>query len=83
MVTHFKFATGDKVKWLIAAKDQVYGFYTGIGRTVLKSSTSEDSYQAIWFSRVGVKEDPWISLKDHNAADEGMLYGGGNKNGHL
>ena len=76
-VKHFKFATGNDLKWLIAASDQVYGFYTNADKAILMSSTSEKPYKAKWYRRKGIVEDPWISLKDHEYCIKNncILYG--------
>ena len=41
------------------------------------SSISSEPYQALWYNRKSVAEDPWISLTDHSlAVDEGnIIYG--------
>ena len=75
----FLFATGDGTKWLIAEKDEVIGgYYTNGLRTIEKSSSNNNSYQARWYRRSSHKEDPWISLTDHNTAiSQGdILYAG-------
>ena len=60
--------------WLVAAKDQVYGYYNHENRTVLMSSASEKPYQAKWFRRQTSPEtDPFIRL----TSDKQTLYVGG------
>ena len=75
---YFKFASGDDLVWLIAAKDQVYGWCYNEDRTILMASTSDVPFQAKWFRRPGRLEDPWISLKDHVycVTNNCILYGG-------
>jgi len=76
----FLFATGDEAKWLIAAKGQVVGdFYNNAKRDIIKSSSSDQPYQARWYRRGKFyPEDPWISLTDHSSAmgNNDLLYGG-------
>jgi hypothetical protein len=75
----FLFATGDCQKWLAADKDQVVGgYYTNSPRRILASSHRQfGPYQARWYNRRGVLEDPWISLIDHDVAvgRGDILYG--------
>ena len=69
--------------WLVATKAAVIGEkYGNIQRDVLKSSKSDTPYQARWYHRKGVREDPWVSLSDHGPASAAgeMIYGG-NKGG--
>ncbi len=80
----FMFATGDCKKWLVATKDEVIGeFYTDDPRTIEMSSTNTNSYQAKWYNRDGVSEDPWVSIVDHAAAIPAclILYGEDSWNG--
>ena len=80
----FLFATGDEQKWLIADKNTVIGgYYSDSPRTILKSSSSADSYTAKWYRREGSQEDPWVSLTDHSgaAAAGDILYGGNSYGG--
>ena len=89
-VEYFKFATGDGEKWLIASVFAVMnngtwfedgnldnGTTCNVYRDIEKSSISQTPYQAKWCKRANVKEDPWISLTDHNdsAANGDILYG--------
>ena len=86
-VEDFLFITGDHQKWVIAsveavlgAKDETLGNfqgYSGQNRDIKMSSISSDPYQALWYNRESVAEDPWISLTDHSLAiEEGnIIYG--------
>ena len=51
--------------------------YSGQNRDIKMSSISSDPYQALWYNRESVAEDPWISLTDHSLAiEEGnIIYG--------
>jgi len=73
----FLFATGDKVKWLVAPKSSVLGFYANSDRTITRSSINSKEHSAKWYRRQGSKEDPWISLTDHSSAigEGNLLYG--------
>ena len=65
----FLFATGDGHKWLIAAKNVVTGsFYENKPRLICKSSRKASNYKAKWYRRKENREDPWISLTDHDTA---------------
>ena len=61
--------------------------YANQDRTITKSSTSTSPYKAKWYRRQGHKEDPWISLTDHqDAIDDGygdFLYGEGSYVGSI
>ena len=76
----FLFATGDENKWLIASKNEVTGsVYKETPRLIYKSSTNPNSYEARWYRREGILEDPWISLTDYSLAiNEGYILYGGN-----
>lgn len=73
----FLFSTGDKVKWLVAPKSSVMGWYWNEDRNITRSSINPEEYSAKWFRRPGTLEDPWISLTDHlSAISEGnIIYG--------
>lgn len=66
--SEFLFMTGDCEKWLIAAKEEVYGWYQNEDRNIKISSTNKHSNKAKWYRRDANKEDPWISLNDHHDA---------------
>lgn len=76
---YFLFATGDCAKWLIASKAEVTStFYHNKPRKVLKSSLDKCNVtRPKWFRRKGRKEEPWISLTDHQLAEKSddILYG--------
>ena len=86
-VEDFLFITGDQQKWVIASVEAVLGArdetsgnflgYSGQNRDIKMSSISPDPYQALWYNRISVAEDPWISLTDHSlAVEEGnIIYG--------
>ena len=76
--TEFLFTTGDFSRWLICDQPQVNrGFYYNADRTIKKSSISASSYQAKWYNRYGIREDPWISLEDHSSSivSNTIMYG--------
>ena len=63
----FLFSSGNGVKWLIATKDAVIGeYYKNSKRNIIRSSISSTPYNAAWFRREGIPEDPWITLRDHS-----------------
>ena len=83
--THFLFATGDEQVWLYCTKEAVLdGHYSNGPRPILKSSDSLTPYNARWYSRHGVYEDPWISVTDHHSAISGgkIVYGENKYGGH-
>ena len=52
-------------------------------RTIEKSSKQDTEYQARWYFRgPSNREDPWISIEDHNSANEQVLYGENGHSGH-
>lgn len=61
---------------MVAEKDQVLGWYANEPRQILRSSTSEEPYEARWYRREGSAEDPWISLNDHMAELETVAFTG-------
>ena len=74
----FLFASGDCENWLIAAVSVVIGNnYDNTDRTIESSSKQCASYSAKWYNRVGVAEDPWVSVEDHSLAiaNNEMVYG--------
>lgn len=70
----FLFTTSDCNKWLIAEKDQVLGWYANEDREIIRSSTSSEPYTAKWYRRQNNLEDPWISLNDHMASIESVVF---------
>ena len=76
--------SGDRQKWLIASKNAVTGgFYTNEFRRIEKSSSNPSAYPAKWYRRQGAKEDPWISLTNHDVSIQGgdIIYGENNWGG--
>jgi len=73
----FMFSTGDCLKWLIAKKTSVFGWYSNAQRDIEKSSSSDRPYKARWYRRANNKEDPWITIHDHSGSvrDGEVLYG--------
>ena len=53
-------------------------WYVNTGKEILMSSLNDYKYTARWFRRPSNKEEPWISLTDHDDAilNGGVLYGG-------
>ena len=83
-VQDFLFITGDRQKWLIASAYAVMNngnWYEDEPRNITKSSNCSTPYQAKWYRREIVegqfREDPWISLTDHNESiyEGNILYG--------
>merc|ERR1711962_1460490 len=80
----FLFATGDENKWLIAEKGAVSGdWYADTARMVVKSSLSSANHTVKWDRRLGVPQDPCISLTDHYVAVRAgdILYSGNELSG--
>jgi hypothetical protein len=82
----FLFATDDGVHWLMATKGAVIGsYYDNAKRSIIKSSVSSTTYEAIWYRRPGGMSvapiNPWISTKDNAASDTIFLYGEGGMTG--
>ena len=73
----FLFATGDMKNWLIASKSSVSGTYSNEPRSIVRSSTNINTYDAVWNSRSSYTDDPWISLNDYQSAklSGNTLYG--------
>jgi hypothetical protein len=79
--TEFLFTTGDFSRWLVCDQSEVNGeFYLNSPRTIKKSSISAIPYQARWYNRDGVIEDPWVSLEDHfvSIVSNTVMYGNEN-----
>ena len=78
----------NKETWLIVDRSEVIGdtgdkFYSAGAITVAASSVSCDAYAAVWYRRSGSKEDPWVSVRDHNSREgELMVYGQSSSSGH-
>ena len=65
----FLFMSGDRAKWLVATNTSVAGAYPpNAPRPVERSSANKFPHMVRWESRLGVAEDPWISLTDHYVA---------------
>ena len=66
---------------MIVDKSEIIGdtgdkFYSAEAIPVITSSTSCDPYTAAWYRRDGSATDPWVSVRDHGAAEgELMVYG--------
>ena len=86
--THFVFASGDEKVWMMCDKSSVGGvfnreYYTDAPRQISKSSDGSKvcsnpdharPYTAKWYNRSGCKEDPMISLEDHEkSCDSGKI----------
>lgn len=81
------FATGDEQIWLSTFKIAIGAPFVGVEdssryysnalRTIKMSSDRQSVYQARWFNRDGVSEDPWISTEDHDdaIANGKIVYG--------
>jgi len=77
----FLFAFGNCEKWLIADADVVLGdVWDYAQRKIYKSSRFDYSYTAGWYKRSSHKEDPWISIGDHDISKplKDILYGENN-----
>ena len=71
----FLFTSGDRTKWLIANKESVFGIYSNSPRNILRSSKYSVGTSKRWYKRSGLREDPWISIDDHNNGYK-IVYGG-------
>ena len=81
----FLFAWGDYAAWLVTPKSSIYApwcddwCYCMVPITASSCQTSHPTYFR-WCLRLGVEEDPWVSLGDHYGScgygySEGILYG--------
>ena len=77
------FATFDMTYWLQCLKTSVLGSYGAVARPIIKSSSSSTPYSAIWYNRGQTPEDPWISINDHSATPNLILYGENYNTSHL
>ena len=74
----FCFSTFGLRYWLYTTKYQAIGqTYDGAARTIIRSSISTSTYNAIWYNRSGYAEDPWIGLRNHGLAPQSNPDAGG------
>lgn len=87
----FLFAWGDYDGWLVTPKTSIYSRWCDVGchcSVPITASTCDTQHPATftWCLRIGVGEDPWVSLGDHfggcgfsstHCDHEGILYGEG------
>ena len=89
----------DGSQWLIIDKDQLHNYGDPVQTSIKKSSASESPYEAEWYLRSaedcaasekpvecgpnGALEDPWATVFDHSADDNGCVYGELSKTGNM
>ena len=69
------FGTFDMTFWLQCLKTSVLGNYGDVARPVIKSSERNYAHSVKWYNREGEPIDPWISINDHHASQNLMVYG--------
>jgi len=77
----FLFSTGNCAVWLVANREAVIGidgnaYYSNAKRDIVSSSIrSTNPDHPVWWRRVGLQQDPWISVEDPPpAVDGGVVY---------
>jgi hypothetical protein len=71
--------------WMIMKREVAIGeYYANELRTVMRSSLNGSEHMIVMYNRKGNKEDPWISLQDHEQAIKNgtILYGENNYGGN-
>jgi hypothetical protein len=70
------FSTRDMTYWLYTRKSEILGNYQNTARNVIASSSNPNPHTVSWYNRSsGAPEDPWISINNHTATPNLMLYG--------
>lgn len=70
------FGTYDMRYWLYTTKSYILGNYSNSARNVIASSSNPNHHTVLWYNRSsGAPEDPWISINNHTANPNLMLYG--------
>ena len=82
----FMFSNANMRNWLHATREQVIGgTYDNAQRTIIKSSISNNSYEARWYNR-STGHDPLITVEDWSVSStgdkHGVLYMEDTYNGH-
>ncbi len=68
--------------WLQCLKTSVLGDYSDVARPVIKSSERNYAHSVKWYNRTGVSVDPFISINDHTANPNLMIYADNNSTDH-
>ena len=76
------FATFDITYWLQCLKTSVLGTYDNSARPVIKSSERNFAHSIKWYNRSGVSVDPFISINDHTATPNLIIYVDNNSPDH-
>ena len=76
------FATFDMTYWLHCLKTSVLGTYDNGARPIIKSSERNYAHSINWYNRTGTSVDPFISINDHTATPNLMVYADNNSPDH-
>ena len=76
------FATFDMTYWLHCLKTSVLGNYDNGARPIIKSSERNYAHSINWYNRTGVSVDPFISINNHTATPNLMVYADNNSPDH-
>ena len=76
------FATFDTTYWLYCLRTSVLGDYSDVARPVITSSARNYTHYVKWYNRTSVSVDPFISINDHTANPNLMLYAETNSTDH-
>jgi hypothetical protein len=68
------FATFDTTYWLRCLRTSVQGTYDNALRPIISSSSSSIPYSARWYQRDSSVHEPWVSINDHNSAQQLIVY---------
>ena len=77
------FATFDTTYWLRCLRTSVLGDYSDVARPVITSSARNYTHYVKWYNRTSVSVDPFISINDHTAIPNLMLYAETNSTDHV
>ena len=77
------FATFDTTYWLYCLRTSVLGDYSDVARPVITSSARNYTHYVKWYNRTSVSVDPFISINDHTAIPNLMLYAETNSTDHV
>ena len=76
------FGTFDMTYWLQCLKTSVLGTYDNGARPIIKSSERNYAHSINWYNRTGVSVDPFISINNHTATPNLMVYADNNSPDH-
>ena len=76
------FGTFDMTYWLQCLKTSVLGTYDNGARPIIKSSERNYAHSINWYNRTGVSVDPFISINNHTATPNLIVYADNNSPDH-